>query len=78
MNSNIVDLEQHRRIDRETPDERWIRDQVEAALRKCRLSEVRIANAIAEGKRKRRAGWPKASAAALAVEWALGPKEVAK
>jgi hypothetical protein len=68
-------METYRRIDRESADERWLRERVTRELTVCRLSLIRITNAVAEGKRRIRAGTPKQAAANDVIRWALGPKD---
>jgi hypothetical protein len=71
----VIHMPALKRIDRESDEARWIRAHVEHELGRCRLSPVRIANAVAEGKRKLAMHWPKENAAAAAVEWALSTAE---
>ncbi len=74
MSADVIDLRDRQRAQREDPEQRWLRDQVSFELARCRLSLVQIANAVAEGKRLLRLGWPKENAAAQVVREALSPR----
>lgn len=68
----VVALATIRRAKAEPAEDQRLRRAIEEELGRCRISAPRIAQAVAEGKRRLRMGWPHAQAAAHAVTWGLG------
>jgi hypothetical protein len=73
MSATVFDMQTYRRVSSESREERELREEIVTELRRCRIGETRIGNAVAEGKRRLRMGTPKAAAISHAICWALGP-----